>query len=369
MADRSPQPSRGRPRASFWRRNRIFVILFAFAASAAVYGAFVLVNAGGSRPTAGDPGGPSASGGNVSSAAPSGSVTPTVSPSATPKPSASPKPATAACSTTKNVAGGRDPNGGCFPGPANTGVPAGVKLTSYSGPCTITKAKTVISGKHIRCDLLIRAAGVVIEKSKIDGTISNTSQSYSFTLRDSTLNATPDEVLQVTGVGDVNFTVLRSEVIGGNRGIYCAVNCTIQDSWIHGQRIKDSWHASAVRMEQRTRVIHNSMTCDAERTSTDGSCSATLTGYPDFAPIRDNLIQGNLFLVTRYSAFCAYGGSTKGKPFSGQSGGIVFKDNIFQRGTHSWDCALYGPISDFDEDLPGNVWSNNKFDDGEVIDT
>src|SRR5215831_13844290 len=39
--------------------------------------------------------------------------------------------------------GGTGGSGG-WPGPSNTGVPAGVVPTAYTGPCTITVANTVI---------------------------------------------------------------------------------------------------------------------------------------------------------------------------------------------------------------------------------
>ncbi|GAA3296908.1 hypothetical protein Dvina_25380 [Dactylosporangium vinaceum] len=279
--------------------------------------------------------------------------------------SASASPA-AVCGTKANVPGGRDPAGGCFPGPDNTGVPAGVTLTRYTGPCSITKAGTVISAKQVTCDLEIRAANVTIEKSRVDGTVNGAG--VAFTITDSVINASPDGIRQTTGVGESNFTLRRVEVLGGNRGVYCASNCTIADSWVHGQRIKDDWHASAVRMGERTTVTHSSIVCDAPiQPDPEGSCSGSLTGYGDFGPIRDNTIRGNLFMATPTAAYCAYGGSTKGKPYSGQTARIVFDNNVFQKGTGSVSCAIYGPVGDWDPAAPGGVWANNRFDNGTVI--
>jgi hypothetical protein len=272
------------------------------------------------------------------------------------------------CSSTPNVPDGKDPSGGCWPGPDNTGVPAGVTLASYDGPCTITQNNAVISAKLVKCDLEIRAANVLIEKSQVDGTVYTEGTNYSFTVTDSTINASPNGIRQTTGVGQTNFTLRRSEVTGGNRGVYCHLNCTIVDSWIHGQKIKDDWHASALRMGEKTTITHNSLVCDAPvQPDPEGSCSATLTGYGDFTPIRNNTIRGNLFLATTYAAYCAYGGSTNGKPYSGQTSNIVFDSNVFQKGGGKFDCALYGPIGDFDPAVPGNSWTNNRFDNGTVI--
>ncbi|MFI5908256.1 hypothetical protein [Dactylosporangium sp. NPDC051541] len=279
-------------------------------------------------------------------------------------PSASPS---AGCGSKANVPGGRDPAGGCFPGPDNTGVPAGVKLAKYPGPCSITKAGTVISAKLVQCDLEIKAANVTIEKSQIDGTVNGAN--VAFTITDSVVNASPNGIRQTTGVGESGFTLRRVEVLGGNRGVYCATSCTIADSWIHGQKIKDDWHASAVRMGERTTVTHSSIVCDAPiQPDPEGSCSGSLTGYGDFGPIRDNTIRGNLFMATPTAAYCAYGGSTKGKPYSGQTARIVFENNVFQKGSgNGVSCAIYGPVGDWDPGAPGAVWTNNRFDNGTVI--
>jgi hypothetical protein len=72
---------------------------------------------------------------------PTPSATPTATPTATPSatPSATPTPTATpgACpSSVPNTPDGPDPAGGCFPGPSNTGVPAGTTLTNYTGPCT-----------------------------------------------------------------------------------------------------------------------------------------------------------------------------------------------------------------------------------------
>ena len=78
-------------------------------------------------------------------------------------------PAVAACSGAARTPGGSDGRGGCFPGPANTGVPGGTGLTPYTGPCTITVANTVIDSKIITCELLIRANKVTIRNSQLTG--------------------------------------------------------------------------------------------------------------------------------------------------------------------------------------------------------
>src|SRR5258705_3904767 len=100
-----------------------------------------------------------------------------------------------------------------WPGRSNTGVPDGINLVPYTGPCKITRPKTIIDSKNVSCDLLIRTSGVVITRSQINGYISSDSDKstgYSFTLEDSEVNASPNGPRAVTAVGEVNFVVRRS---------------------------------------------------------------------------------------------------------------------------------------------------------------
>ena len=259
-----------------------------------------------------------------------------------------------------------------FPDANCTGVPSGVSLSTYSGPCTITANGTVIDGKTVNCSLEITATNVVIKNSKINGTVytPNGSLAYSFSITDSEVIAPQAAALEQTGIGEANFTALRVEVTGGNRSIYCRKNCTVTDSWVHGQNIADSprVHASGIRQSQGATIVHNRIHCSADDTSSGGGCSANLTGYGDFEPVQDNRIEKNLFVATPAGA-CAYGGSSGddgSKPYGHLASNIVFIDNIFQRGSVN-NCGFYFPITDFDDSRPGNQWTNNKWEDGAVL--
>ena len=70
-----------------------------------------------------------------------------------------------------------------------------------------------------------------------------------------------------------------------------------------------SYHEGGIRMGQNTIIRHNTIACDAPDMPPDGGCSAPLTGYGDFTPVTDNLIERNLFKATP-AGYCAYGGST-----------------------------------------------------------
>ena len=97
----------------------------------------------------------------------------------------------------------------------------------------------------------------------------------------------------------------------------------------------------------------------------DGGCSAGLTGYGDFAAVRDNTVRDNLFLPSTGGA-CAYGGSSRGKPYSEGTRNIRFVRNVFSRGS-SGRCGHWFAIADFDPAAPGNVWRDNVWDDGAPV--
>lgn len=297
-----------------------------------------------------------------------------VPPSTSPTPPASSTPATTPPSTppptsTPTTTPTTTPPATDFPDAQNTGVPAGVTLNPWTGSCSLTTANVTIDAMVFNCDVSVKASNVTFTRSRINGWVDNTGTAgASFRLIDS--EVLQPGVRQLTSVGDHDFAMLRTEVTGGNRGVYCQKSCDIRDSWIHGQKIKDDWHASAVRMEQQLTLVHNTLVCDAPvQPNPEGSCSASLTGYGDFAAVRDNLIQGNYFPPTQYAAYCTYGGSSRLKPFSDGAMNNRFIDNVFGRGpvANNRDCALFGPVGDYDRTRPGNVWTGNRFSDGVVV--
>lgn len=253
-----------------------------------------------------------------------------------------------------------------WPNEATTGVPEGTTLTPWTGDCAITEPGTVIDARIVDCDLRIQTTDVRITSSEIRGSVfvRNPEDGHSFTISDSLVLA-GDRM--VTGIGNGNYTAQRVEVVGGRRSMNCETNCTIEDSWVHGQSGDPDGqaHLSGIRMGQNTTLRNNTITCEAERIPPASGCSSALTGYGDFAAVQNNLIEGNLF-VAGTSSFCAFGGATKDKPFSDESSDIRFIDNVFERG-ETGNCGIHGAIVAFDSEAPGNVWEGNTWDDGEQL--
>ena len=312
--------------------------------------------------------------GEPASASSTGSKPPNAStsprPRVTPKPTTSPSPT--ATASTPAASAGTLVLGRRFPDAATTGVPAGTKLTPYTGPCTIQQDNTVIEARTVSCgELRVFAKGLVIRSSVVNGSVyvDYTAREGSFVISDSTVNVGNGVG---TGLGDAFFTATRVQVTGGTRSINCYAECTVADSYVHGQfRDKSGQnHESGIRVNTNSRLVHNTITCDAPNYPPDAGCSAAITGYPDFDPVVGNVIENNLVSSSTGAGYCAYGGSTTGKPYSGQTRNITFKNNVFRRGTSSGaggvqaQCGYWGPITSFDVKAPGNVWTNNLFDDG-----
>lgn len=293
-------------------------------------------------------------------------------------------------SPTPNAPDGRDPWGGCFPGPASTGVPPGTNLTPYTGPCNVVTANTVIDSKSVDCPggvLNIFATGVQIRNSFLFGSvwIDDPGQGGEFTISDSTIDGGDVNMTYnnaPTAIGKSHFTVIRVETFRGGRGVFCEYDCTVRDSYIHGQDQDEGGfaHESGIRAGSGSSfavgqyLIHNTIRCDAPDVPPDAGCSADVTGYGDFAPIQYNTVKNNLLQDSTGGA-CAYGGNSGPtiKPYPNGSHNI-WQDNVFQRGAPDrgsgpgpGHCGWWFGMIDFNVSLPGNVWSGNIWDTGEPV--
>lgn len=256
-----------------------------------------------------------------------------------------------------------------WPNESNTGIPAGTSLTTYTGPCTITADDTVIDSKTVNCDVVVQASNLLIKNSQVNGVVysgEDVNSGYSFTLQDSNLDATPGFSGDATGVGETNFTVLRSEITGGRRLGHCWDTCLVMDSYFHGLDTDETGtaHQSGFRMGRNTTLIHNTFWCDSPEVPPDGGCSADLTGYGDFATVEYNLIQNNRFHWSESGGYCAYGGYSPGNNFP-NSNHVRFIDNVFDAGPNNL-CGAFGPITFFvnPNELATNEWTNNTWLDG-----
>ena len=290
--------------------------------------------------------------------------TPTPDPEPTPTPTPDPEP-------TEPVDPVEPVNGG-FPDASNTG-PTGT-LANYTGPCVINQANYVIRNVDAtrRCgEIIVNVKGVKIENSivprvestKVDARWNALS---GVTITDSEVRAGNVNVGAVWGY---DFKVIRSEVTGGQHSVHCARDCTVEASWLHGQYNPDGrdFHTNAFITNGGSNMVvrGNTLHCDSTLNRTGGGCTADLSLFGDFEPVRNVLVEGNLFKANNSSiSYCLYGGATSSKPH--KATGVRVIDNVFERGANG-KCGVYGPFTDFDSRASGNQWSGNRWDDGSPL--
>lgn len=301
-----------------------------------------------------------------------GTVTVTASPSSTAAPTTSTQPVTTPSTTSAapTTVSTTPVSSSGFPDATNTGVPAGIALTPYTGPMTITANNTIVDSKTITGALLIRATGVTVKNSKVNGRI-DSDNGGSVTILDTEINDGTDSV---AGVTQDNVTMRRVNVHGGRQSITCGSNCDIQDSWLHGQvNANSSWHDNGYISNGGSNVLlqHNSIACEAP----GDVCTGPVAFFGDFDPIANITVNNNLILSsssngTLLGAYCLYGGYEPSKSFPNPTN-VHITNNVFQKGTGKGQktgayCAYYGAVTSLGTGN-GNTYSGNVFDDGSPV--
>jgi hypothetical protein len=271
----------------------------------------------------------------------------------------------------QHVPGAADSWGGCWPNADNAGLPAGTSLTTYTGGCTINTTNATVNAKDVLAacpdGLEIAATGVTITNSSLPLVLVNETTG-SLTISDSKIDA--GDQLNFAGLSNTNYTATRIEVIGGQHSTQCAANCTIVDSYLHDQRnpMPATPHNNAFISNGGSDMTlrHNTLWCTTTVNANDGGCSADLSLFGDFEAIDDVLVDKNLLMANGSNIpYCTYAGSASGKPFPNATN-VRYLDNVFQKGT-TGKCGVFGAVTIFDSGGTGNVWTNNKYDDGSTV--
>lgn len=263
-----------------------------------------------------------------------------------------------------------------FPTSATTGVPSGVTLSKYTGPCTVSDGSTVkIDAKDVTttCSSLVAYNGnFVITRSKIPSVLARWPGSVSATDSDiwagdqsaNSASGTYNPTYPTTGY---NLTLRRVDVQGGKDSVECGGNCLIVDSYLHNQRAYNGSHIQGFLSSGGNHMVlrHNSIACDPPTAAQGIGCTGDVALFGDEAPVHDVLINNNLFLSLPYPGYCLYGGYQPGKAYP-VSTDIRITNNVFVRGA-SGSCGTYGPVTSVKTSASGNIWSNNQWSTGGVI--
>ena len=210
--------------------------------------------------------------------------TPSPTPSATPSASR-PKPAPGATAA-------KEPRAGIpssFPGPDNTGVPAGTTLKP-SGSIKAATDGQVISGLNITGCVTVVAKNVVLRKSRItcDGL-------YSIRTDDATNLVVEDVEINGQGKNSAavccgNYTLRRVDISNVIDGPRLGSNVVIERSWIHHLARQPGSHNDALQTTGASNIVIRGNSLEAYNPVTKDPFNACLMIGSTTGPIVSNLL-------------------------------------------------------------------------------
>lgn len=245
------------------------------------------------------------------------------------------------------------PGSNGYPDSTNTGVPAGVSMTQYTGPSEITAANTAIVGKRITSCLVIKATGVVIKNSLIQGdcyfNILSQNPDARLQLIDVEIDGlnNPSSDSAVNGSG---YTCIRCDVHSAGDGFKAGTNVVIRDSYIHDLVVTVGSHNDGIQSLGTTglKIIHNRIVLTGAMTSAI-ILSTNVADAIKNVEIRENLLGGGAWTV--------YGGYQAGRDVASKVANIQIMNNRFSTAVYP-NSGAFGPMTSVDPPVvtSGNVW-------------
>lgn len=239
---------------------------------------------------------------------------------------------------------------GDFPTPETTGWRhTGVTLTPMSGNMTISTDGYVLDSADVSGTIRVTANNVTIKRSRIraaGGGNAVITQAAGY----SNLQVIDCEI---DGLGNSsngvacreNGLVLRCHIYGTSDGVRPWHHTTVQDSYIY-LRAPAGAHSDGVQTfgANYVKVLHNWIDIGVDNVTAcvfidNGSHSIT---------VQNNHFEGGSYTL--------YANSTN----------LVITDNVFGQ-AHNAKCGKYGAVTGWNGSATGNVWSNNKFEDGTPV--
>jgi len=294
----------------------------------------------------------------------SASPVPTPTPTPTPAATAAPAPAPTTAAPTPSPTPVAAPVASTGqPGPGNTGVPAGTRLTVHEGDLKITEPNTVIDSMEVRGIVWVRAPGVVIRNSLITGRKLESSLSVvyagdpgvSVTIEDSEIYA-KDPTPHVRGIIGSNFTLRRVNMHSViDHMAVTGDNVLVESSWLHDTLYyeKDPYYNGTPTHDDNAQIaVGNNITF--RKNTLSGTHNAAIQVTQDRGLVSNLTLDGNWI----NDGACAVNlAQNKWGPLQG----VTIKNNVFSRSQVHSGCAI---IADNDTipqvSLSGNVWSDGK---------
>ncbi|HEY8472308.1 MAG TPA: hypothetical protein VIL37_06675 [Natronosporangium sp.] len=258
-----------------------------------------------------------------------------------------------------------------FPDASNTGVPDGVELRR-SGPvvveqdgATVQNLLVVDGAIEVRANnVTIRNVRVTNEREFVQWGIVQNEGFGGLVVEDSEIFGNGEQQF-ASGISNHGgmITIRRVEIHTITDGIMTS-HGVIEDSYLHSPKLFEGDHTDMIQTVGGSTLglpleIRNNRVIN-----TEPQTSAVLLDDANgigLVPVRDVLVEGNLFAGGGYTLYCG-GLVAEGHDPSG----IVIRNNVFSR--ELWpNSGYYGPVAYFDPSAPGNEWSGNVYDDGTPV--
>lgn len=254
-------------------------------------------------------------------------------------------------SPASDVAPRRDTPSGApsdFPGPSDTGVPPGTRLTP-SGSLVVTTDGTTIDGLDVEGQIRVEAEHVTIRRSRI-----TTESNLGIQVDEGSVVVEDTEVVGVgdrcqAGIGWANYTARRVDVHGCRDGLKVGDDTVVVDSYIHDQARGSGFHNDAIQASGAARGIRieGNTILGPLRASVSAIKISTQQGPIADVSIRGNYLSGGGMLVYV---------TDKDQGF-GPPRDVEIVGNVMERGSfrNQW-------LSSDGDDLriDGNVWHDDR---------
>ena len=240
-----------------------------------------------------------------------------------------------------------------YPTATCTGVRADTTLVTHAGTLTITTPNTVIENRHIKGNVDIRASGVIIRNSQIDGYVANDNGAgtNSFTIEDSTIGTNTCSSWGNGAIGISNYTARRVKIINFSDGFRIAgSNITIVDSYVSLCAPNCDAHSDGIQAYGASGGTNITINHNAIDQTKVPSCAQTA---PIFIP-NDGANQGNQNITVNITNNVLAGGGYSLRVF----GSLPFSAPNITGNKIVKDSYGYGPV-DITCSKVGE-WANNS---------
>ena len=260
----------------------------------------------------------------------------------------------------------------------NTGL-AGVGLTEddltvYSGPTLVVQdnGPFVVENAIINQDVRFNTTGsVTLRKCKLNGHIDASVSGATIIIEDCDIDAGTYSNAAISMGGSVNSRVSRCHIQGGEAAVFVGDNSVVEDCYVHGQYVApgEATHTGGITAFGADGAIirHCTILNDSIDNDAGGGPTADFEIFGDFAP-NNNILTEYCYIPATAGGYAVSLGYNPSKPYGTNPTNIVFRHNIFGRGTNGKGGA-FGTVTSWLDDAGdgvtgvGNLYYDNIWQD------